>query len=394
MKTSAVGKFTLVHLKPTSEFKSFSATKELAGLSQLDLTPKLQNLPLISVVCDPGSTPCWLPSIFLADIALRGKSVMGDSVRTYGEALIAWFNFLAQRSALGDEVTEMLLASFRAFLFHGKSSNGEPFSTATANTRVTVVCGFYLWCQQHSLHRTPLGELLLEWERDKKKRIANQEYCVGSRHPFAATRISRLPTSLSHEAINALFNVASMPFKLMFRWAIVTGLRRFEVANLMRQQLPDALQLASSSEEFARIEIRRKGMKVSPIFVPMHLVEETNWYVLVDRPTAQINHEHYVFLNASGRGVSRHSLSTEFRKCADRVGSKATLHHLRHTFAVHVLGYLERIESNGNPMNSLKILQVLMGHSSISSTEIYLRSAEVSSAHVMDALGYLYGATL
>jgi integrase len=92
--------------------------------------------------------------------------------------------------------------------------------------------------------------------------------------------------------------------------------------------------------------------------------------------------------------VSRSSVSRAFRKCADMIGTDATFHHLRHTFAVHVLKILDSGESKGQTSNSLKTLQVLMGHASVESTETYLRAMEVSSDVVMRALDYLYGATL
>jgi site-specific recombinase XerD len=45
-------------------------------------------------------------------------------------------------------------------------------------------------------------------------------------------------------------------------------------------------------------------------------------------------------------------------------------------------------------MNSLKTLQVMLGHASVESTDLYLQAMETSSDAVMEALGYLYGASL
>ncbi|MGJ7575397.1 hypothetical protein ACSFBX_33100 [Variovorax sp. RB2P76] len=87
-------------------------------------------------------------------------------------------------------------------------------------------------------------------------------------------------------------------------------------------------------------------------------------------------------------------MSKEFRRCANLIGSDATLHHLRHTFAVNLLKLVEACAKKTPEINALKIVQVLMGHSSSATTETYLRAMEVSSAAVRDALDYLYGATL
>ena len=45
-------------------------------------------------------------------------------------------------------------------------------------------------------------------------------------------------------------------------------------------------------------------------------------------------------------------------------------------------------------MNSIKALQVMMGHSNIATTELYLRAVEASSDAVLNALDFLYGASL
>jgi integrase len=87
-------------------------------------------------------------------------------------------------------------------------------------------------------------------------------------------------------------------------------------------------------------------------------------------------------------------MTREFRDVADRLNIKATLHHLRHTFAIQVLGHLQKYELEGEPINAIKTLQVLMGHSSIETTEIYLEAMDVTSDAVAQTLGFLYGGAL
>lgn len=42
-------------------------------------------------------------------------------------------------------------------------------------------------------------------------------------------------------------------------------------------------------------------------------------------------------------------------------------------------------------LNPLKIVQVLLGHSSIQSTAIYLRCVELNARELADSIDYLYG---
>jgi integrase len=205
--------------------------------------------------------------------------------------------------------------------------------------------------------------------------------------------LRRLPHIMSLNEISDLFAVAPSPYGLMFKWCASTGMRRIEVCSLRISTIEEARQGWFGERGLANIPILRKGGRLTTLYMPEKLLDDTRWYLLSDRPRPCPGCEDFVFLNERGRPVSRDSLTSTFRQCADRIGSKATLHHLRHTFAAHVLGILEKAEQRGAPMNSLKTLQVLMGHASIDSTEIYLEALDICSDTVMDALDYLYGAS-
>src|SRR3546814_2879454 len=68
-----------------------------------------------------------------------------------------------------------------------------------------------------------------------------------------------------------------------------------------------------------------------------------------------------------------------------------TLHCLRHTFAMAMLARLQ-IQARTNPdLNPLKVVQVLLGHASITTTAIYLRCVELHERDLSESLAYLYG---
>jgi len=144
----------------------------------------------------------------------------------------------------------------------------------------------------------------------------------------------------------------------------------------------------------AEFRINGKGGRTRTIYTPPQLVEETHWYILANRPNATLGFENSVFLNARGRSVSKKSLSEMFRKSAKAIGSDATLHHLRHTFAVTTLRHLQQSANQGNDVNPLKTVQVLLGHSSLESTEIYLRALELQRPEIEESLSFLYGADI
>lgn len=74
--------------------------------------------------------------------------------------------------------------------------------------------------------------------------------------------------------------------------------------------------------------------------------------------------------------VHRASLSRAFAHCQKRAGLDGSLHSLRHTFAAHLV-------SSGVP---LRTVQVLMGHSSIVTTERY---AHLAPGHLADSVSRL-----
>ena len=54
-----------------------------------------------------------------------------------------------------------------------------------------------------------------------------------------------------------------------------------------------------------------------------------------------------------------------------------------------------QIQARTTPeINPLKVVQVLLGHSSIASTAIYLRCVEMFAADLEESVAYLYGALI
>lgn len=378
--------YRVVYVRP-SQLGSLESIAKRAG-SELPhgVLPRFHLLPLLAIVVARDGLPAWEPTLFLADRALRCRSCTGDTVRSYAEALLVWLGFLNGRNAALADATEELLGIFRAQMVHG-----EPCSAATTNHRVTVAGLFHEWGQRSGSMISPLGAWLVDRSRDTRVPDPRRYGKATKRLGIAPAVVRRLPRLLSREEVTRLFLVAPMPYRLMFRWSLSTGMRRFEVCGLKLSQLPTAEEAARTDDGLLPIEMLRKGSRQCTVYAPVGLIEETNWYALLERPKSSSDE---VFLNSRGQPMARHALSTMFRRCADQIGSRATLHHLRHTFAAHVLRVLEGYDRRGDAMNSLKTLQVLLGHASIETTEIYLRAVEVTGEPVAAALDFLYGGTI
>jgi len=387
--------FEIVFIRPQKDIDVKNITKMPYWPKSFDPTAlRYLHVPLLAIILDRNGQPFWEPTLFLADLALNSRSRKGDTVRTYSEALIPWLSYLASRGVTLTGADEELFGRYRAYIVNKEDEyRRRSYSSATANLRLAVVSSFHLWGRRKKLFPSPLSDYLAEDERVlypapwRSGRLAR-------RRPVLPTVIRRMPRILSTEEIQELCVVTPMPYRLMLRWSAATGMRRFEICDLQIQDLPTPVQLGRNGSGLASIQIVRKGSREHTVYVPTSLLEETNWYVLTERPISKQSSHNFVFLNKLGNPIARGSFSKAFRASADRIGSDATLHHLRHTFAVHVLGILENRTNQKEAINSLKTLQVLLGHASSVTTEIYLQAMEATSPQVIEALDYLYGATL
>lgn len=71
--------------------------------------------------------------------------------------------------------------------------------------------------------------------------------------------------------------------------------------------------------------------------------------------------EDHIFLSIRGKGISRKGVWKRFKEVSDKSGIDAKIHTLRHSFATHL------IQGGAD----LRIVQELLGHSDISTTQIY-----------------------
>ncbi len=114
------------------------------------------------------------------------------------------------------------------------------------------------------------------------------------------------------------------------------------------------------------IHVRGKGQKDRLIPISQSAIDELRrWFVVRQRINARSGEEDYVFLTPlRGRHLSRITVFHNIKQYARMAGIEKEIspHTFRHSFATHLL------ERGAN----LRGVQAMLGHESISTTEIYL----------------------
>ena len=117
------------------------------------------------------------------------------------------------------------------------------------------------------------------------------------------------------------------------------------------------------NDEFIRII--GKGDKERLIPISQSIIKTLNLYIEGERKTQKINPKYTdtLFINRRGSGLSRQMIFLIIKDLAEKTGIKKNIgpHTIRHSFATHLL------EGGAD----LRAVQQMLGHSSISTTEIY-----------------------
>lgn len=114
------------------------------------------------------------------------------------------------------------------------------------------------------------------------------------------------------------------------------------------------------------VKITGKGNKQRFVPIGVHTQKYIELYLaevrILQKPVK--DHEDIVFLNRRGKALTRAMIFTVIRQLAEAIGLKKTIspHTFRHSFATHLL-------ENGADLRSI---QLMLGHESITTTEVYV----------------------
>ena len=171
-----------------------------------------------------------------------------------------------------------------------------------------------------------------------------------------------LPDTLSYPEIEQLLAVIDLSTdeglraRALLEVLYSSGLRVSELCDL---------RLSNMYPELGFVKVVGKGNKERLVPIGREALKHLNFYLSGVRGHLDIKSgaEDVAFLSQRGRPLSRITVFTTLKKLAEQAGLRKTIspHTLRHSFATHL------IEGGAD----LRAVQEMLGHASITTTEIY-----------------------
>jgi site-specific recombinase XerD len=182
-------------------------------------------------------------------------------------------------------------------------------------------------------------------------------------------KTQKLPTVLTKEQVaNIISACENLKHRLILMTTYAAGLRASEVASLKPEHI--------DSERMLIKIVDGKGRKDRYTMLSTLLLEELRGYYRKYRPITYLFPSS--FKTRQDRPLSYESLRCIYEKARKKAGvhTGAGLHTLRHCFATHLL----------EAGHDIRKIQVLMGHSRLSTTMIYLHVSRETLAKVPSPL--------
>ena len=276
----------------------------------------------------------------LYNIFLRTeKSLSENSIEAYNFDLKIFFGYLREKNI--DRIENANEDVINGFLYHirkTKNKTGKVYADKSINRMVSSLKGFFGFLESEEIIKSNPTDILV-----------------------VPRSVRKIPDILTVAEIDLIFSKididtdAGIRDRALLETIYASGLRVSEAINLEASNL-------YLNEGYLRIT--GKGSKERVVPIGSSAIKYLNMYLTGAREKIKKNKSgSTVFLNLRGGKLSRMGVLNILRKYCDMAKIKKNIHPhtLRHSFATHML------EGGAD----ILIVKELLGHSDISTTQIY-----------------------
>ncbi len=269
-------------------------------------------------------------SILFIEYLKYEKKLSQNTLQSYTDELIEFEKYNQNKNLLKLQEQDII-----AFLNH---LDKLKYSATTKAHYITVLNNFYTFCLKEDYLKTNPCEMLWMPKLEKK-----------------------LPQTLTYEEVDRLLNIPlnnayDYRTKAMLELLYATGMR-----------ISELISLKFTNVDLFHDIVRVEGKGSKERIIPLNQTAKKYLTIYLD------NYRHnlikkghncdYLFLNNRGLGITRQGFFKLLKKAqaTAHIAKEISPHTLRHSFATHLL-------ENGA---DLRVIQELLGHSDISTTQIY-----------------------
>jgi site-specific recombinase XerD len=261
------------------------------------------------------------------------RDVSPNTIRAYGQTLNLWHQHLVEHEN-GDEHEDLTISTVRHFL-STRAELGQ--SRATLARSVAALRSFFTYLKKRKhIDTTHLMEIEVPKVQRHLPRVLNLK------------EIDLLLDGLSGS------DVASLRDRALLEFLYSSGARVAEACSLT---------LSDLNLNDGQAKVLGKGKKERIVLLGESAISALTAYIK-ERISIAEQDEAKVFVNLRGRGLSvRGAFNIVLQRSMSAGLSEVTPHTLRHTFATHLLDHGADLRS----------VQTLLGHKSLSTTQIYTK---------------------
>ncbi len=296
---------------------------------QLISPPHSPDIPIIALIDSP--IPAWMED-FERHITIRDYAY--STRKSYRNNLLSFYKYFK-----GIDVKQLQKVEIEKYLEY--LCIERKYSSAALNVTVNAIKFLYekVWSFPREFYQFP-----------------------------RAKKAHKLPTFFHQQEITNMFNcITNIKHKVILYVGYSAGLRVSEIVNL---------KISDIYSETMQIKIERaKGKKDRMVMLSEKVLDLLRVYYTQYKPV------YWLFEGPKGESYSVRSVQEILKKAKSLAGiiHKGSVHTLRHSFATHLL-------EGGT---DLRLIQELLGHTSIKTTAIYTHITDTRKANVKSPLDNL-----